>query len=480
MLLLASLSVDAQTLLGLFEGQSDIGAVAHAGSIEGAYRITASGANMWTTFDEFHYVWKKIAPGDATITSNISILTATGNAHRKGVLMMRQSLDTDAAYVSAALHGDGLTSIQSRPEKGGNTYEVQSNVSRPKTLRLAKLGDYVYLWVGNSAADLKFSGGSMRVKWNEPFYIGIGACAHDKDALVEVAFDHLRLDAATDFKTAKFSTLETVPFPSGDRRALYAAPGTMRGPSWARDGASLVVSHDGRIERVPVAAGKAVEQIDMGKTPTPCDSFQGFSPDGKRLAVTCGAKPSVYSVEPGIARRITHKIPTIWHGWSPDGEALLYSIERKGKHDIARISGRGGGKEARLTNDGVSDNPEFSSDGKFIYFNSERNCGMQVWRMPGSGAGAAEQITSDEFNNWYPHVSPDGRRILVLSCDRAVKGPPVDAPVQLRVLTLETARFQVVARILMGGRGTIDSPPWSPDGRRIAFVTYQFPRERSN
>jgi Tol biopolymer transport system component len=98
---------------------------------------------------------------------------------------------------------------------------------------------------------------------------------------------------------------------------------------------------------------------------------------------------------------------------------------------------------------------------------------MQIWRMPASG-GAAQQITSDEFNNWYPHLSPDGRRILMLSCDKSVKSPPEDREVLLRVLTLETTRFQVVARILTGGRGTIDSPSWSPDGRRIAFVTYQF------
>ena len=109
-----------QTPGGLFEGQSDIGAVAHPGVVhydEGkrSYLIAASGENMWTTFDEFHFVWKKVLPGDASITAAITILTAQGNNHRKGVLMMRQSLDSDSAYVSAALHGDGLASIQSRP-----------------------------------------------------------------------------------------------------------------------------------------------------------------------------------------------------------------------------------------------------------------------------------------------------------------------------------------------------------------------------
>ena len=163
-LFLVVLSVGIASGQVLFDGDSDIGTVTHPGKVEGNYRITASGANMWAAFDEFHYVWKKVNPGDLSITAGIAILTATGNTHRKGVLMLRQSLDTDAAYVSAAIHGDGLTSLQSRPEKGANTYEIQSNSKAPKTLRLVKHGNFVYLWVGDSTAGLKFSGGSMHVK----------------------------------------------------------------------------------------------------------------------------------------------------------------------------------------------------------------------------------------------------------------------------------------------------------------------------
>jgi TolB protein len=480
----------AQMPLGLFDGQSDIGAVSHPGSVhfdevKRTYAITASGANLWAAADEFHFVWKRVMPGDVAITASVDIVTAAGNNHRKGVLMMRQSLDPDSAYVSAALHGDGLASLQSRPEKGGNTYEVQSNLSHPKTLRLVKHGNFVYLWTGSSRSDLKFSGGSMFIKWTEPFYIGIGACAHEKEALVDVEFDRVHIDTtpAAAAKTERHSTIETVPYPSGDRRAIYATEGRLRGPVFARDGASLIVSHDGRIERVPIASGKPVEPIGIGGALPPCESFQGVSPDGRQLAITCGVKPSVYVVALDGTRpdwkRITHKIPTIWHAWSPDGQSLLYSIERKGRRDFDRIPSAGGGKEMRLTNNGASDNPEFSHDGKFIYFNSDRGAGgtMQIWRMPSAGSNTPVQITKDDFNNWYPHLSPDGKRILMLSCDKAVSGPPEDREVLLRVYTLESNRFQVVARILTGGKGTIDSPSWSPDGRRIAFVTYQFPPE---
>ena len=39
---------------------------------------------------------------------------------------------------------------------------------------------------------------------------------------------------------------------------------------------------------------------------------------------------------------------------------------------------------------------------------------MQLWRMKPDGS-APEQLTSDDFNNWFPHVSPDGKWIAFIS-----------------------------------------------------------------
>jgi hypothetical protein len=53
------------------------------------------------------------------LTADIAIPGTGGDAHRKAVLMIRQSLDADSPYADAALHGSGLTSLQSRSDKGG-------------------------------------------------------------------------------------------------------------------------------------------------------------------------------------------------------------------------------------------------------------------------------------------------------------------------------------------------------------------------
>ena len=136
---------------------------------------------MWAATDSFHFVWKKVE-GDVSLSADLAFLGQGGDPHRKGVLMVRQSFDTDSAYADAALHGDGLTSLQARDEKGARTYEVQSNVKSPARLRIEKRGDYFYMSVARVGEPLRFSGGSMRVPMKaaagtSTFLVGMTAVA---------------------------------------------------------------------------------------------------------------------------------------------------------------------------------------------------------------------------------------------------------------------------------------------------------------
>jgi Tol biopolymer transport system component len=159
------------------------------------------------------------------------------------------------------------------------------------------------------------------------------------------------------------------------------------------------------------------------------------------------------------------------HGWSPDGKYLTYTGQRNDEFDIYKIPS-GGGEEIRLTTTpGLDDGSEFSPDGKYIYFNSVRSGSMQLWRMNSDGTHPA-QLTSDEYNNWFPHVSPDGKWIVFLSFMKEVK--PDDHPfykhVYIRMMPVNGGQPKVIA-YLYGGQGSINTPSWSPDSKKIAFVS---------
>jgi Tol biopolymer transport system component len=99
---------------------------------------------------------------------------------------------------------------------------------------------------------------------------------------------------------------------------------------------------------------------------------------------------------------------------------------------------------------------------------------MQVWRMLPNGT-AQEQVTSDDFGNWYPHLSPDGKWVVFLSCEKRVTAPPQDTDATLRLLSLGDRKITVAAKLL-GGQGALGASAWSPDSAIVAFVSYQLVR----
>ena len=127
----------AVSRLGEFTAQTDVGVTPRKGSAEydavrKEYRVRGGGENMWERKDAFHYVWRR-ASGDMTLTADVRIIGDEGQEHRKGGLVIRQSLAPDSAYVSAVVHGDGLTSMQFREHPGDETREVRSALSKPLT-----------------------------------------------------------------------------------------------------------------------------------------------------------------------------------------------------------------------------------------------------------------------------------------------------------------------------------------------------------
>jgi TolB protein len=468
--------------LGVFEDHGDVGMVLHAGSAtyddaKGSYAVTGSGENMWFGADDFHFVWKKVS-GDVAISADIAFVGDKGDNHRKAVLMIRQSLDGGSPSVDIARHGDGLTSLQFRDAPGANTREVQSNVSAPRRVRLEKRGDFFYAFVSGADGQLHPAGASTRLVLDGPVYVGIGVSAHNKDELQTAIFSDVRVESLAPFGSAKpvlYSTLETVPVASGDRRVVYAAPAHFEAPNWSRDGSYFLFNQDGRIYRLAVN-GNQPTRIETGPQ-TKCNNDHGISPDGATIAISDSSQSGssmVYTVPiiGGMPHQVTLNAPSYWHGWSPDGSTLAFTGQRDDNFDIYSIAVSGGEEKRLTTAAGLDDGPEYSPDGAWIYFNSERTGHMQIWRMHPDGSGQ-EQVISDETNDWFPHISPDGKWMVFLSYEKGVSGHPPDKDVTLNLMSMADKTVHELAK-LFGGQGTINVPSWSPDSAKIAFVSYEY------
>jgi hypothetical protein len=474
---------NSRAALGMFEKHGDVGTVLHPGSVtydakEQRYSVAGSGENMWSSRDAFHFVWKQ-ASGDLSLAADISFDGAGREPHRKACLLIRQDLDADSAYVDVALHGDGLASLQFRDAKGAATHEVQANLASPRRLRIVKRGKYVVMDLAGENKQPIFSGAAVRITLQEPFYVGLGVCAHNKDVTETAVFSNVELTSPLVVGTGPptlCSTLETQTISSTDRRVVHVSTTRIEAPNWLRDGSALIYNSGGRIFRVPVTGGTPVP-IDTGFA-TRCNNDHGISPDGTLLAISDqsqGRRQSLIYTLPitgGTPALVTPTGRSYWHGWSPDGKMLTFCGERDGEFDIYTVPVRGG-RETRLTMaTGLDDGPEYSPDGRFIYFNSVRTGTMQIWRMRTDGS-EQEPVTADGFNNWFPHVSPNGHSLVFLSYEKAVTGHPENKDVSLRIMSLDSKKIDVLARVF-GGQGTINVPCWSADGRKIAFVTYQF------
>ena len=195
----ASAQEPARAPLGVFEAHGDVGETPKQGSVQYdpatvGYRVTGGGANIWSTTDAFHFAWIKVS-GDVTIAADIQFIGAGAVAHRKAVLMIRQGLEPGAPYADAALHGDGLTSLQFRTDRDKETQEVKAVVTAPQRTRIERHANEFTMYTGNSGGELKPSG-SASVELQDPVYVGIGVCSHDAGILETAVFSNVKIESA--------------------------------------------------------------------------------------------------------------------------------------------------------------------------------------------------------------------------------------------------------------------------------------------
>lgn len=475
----------AQQPLGIFDGHGDVGDPIRKGSATynpqtQEYTMEGAGVNMWTNIDQFHFLWKKIK-GDFIITATVRFVGKGTADHRKIGIIARDKLTTDSRYADACVHGDILTSLQYRPSDGAQTEQVIISSYHPTDIEFQRTGNLFTFSAASFGENYKSV--SQELPLNEEVYAGLFICSHIDTVIEKAVFSNVRIiiPAAKDFRPYRDyigSHVEVMDVFTGHRKIVHSATNSLQAPNWTKDGKQLIYNSEGLLYTYELSNGN-ITTLNTGYA-NQNNNDHVLSFDGKQMAIShhVGEKristlftlPVTGSDKP---MQITSADSghSYLHSWSTDGKKLIFTGQRKNQYDIWAIDIKTK-KETQLTNTAtLDDSPEYSPDGKWIYFNSVRTGTMKLWRMKPDGSNQ-EQVTFDEYNDWFPHFSPDGKWIVYLSYPRDIN--PTDHPwyqkVYLRLMPASGGVPKTIAYVY-GGQGTINVPSWSPDSKKIAFVS---------
>ncbi len=183
----------------------------------------------------------------------------------------------------------------------------------------------------------------------------------------------------------------------------------------------------------------------------------------------------VMGIDGGNLRRLTNNPDGDWDpSWSPDGKRIAFMSGRDGHVDghgapipEIYVMDANGDNQKNLTNNPSADrSPSWSPDGSRIAFMSDRDGGYDIYVMDADGSNQ-QNLSNHPFSDRNPSWSPDGAQI-VFSARR-------DGHVENEAAI--THEIYVMGanggnqRNLTNDRHNDRSPSWSPDGKRLAFVS---------
>jgi hypothetical protein len=314
---------------------------------------------------------------------------------------------------------------------------------------------------------------SMAMGGSAASRIGVATIGDSATTILEIQGTYALgvIDGYLVFGTAG-GVIQAVPFDLAGRRVtgipvpLVDQVATQTGSPWmhadlAPDGVLAYVSgmRQRRLLQLQPDGSQLEILADAGFYGTP-----RLSPDGRRVALSIGTSSRsdlyVYDLPGGPLVRLTTEGTTNDRPeWMPGGRSLLYRSNRSGPTALWTIPLDGSSSTQMLFGlpDARIDEGVVSPDGQYLLYQVDRTGRGELFYRRLTGDTTAKRVGNGPFGEVGARFSPDGKWIAYSSSESSI------AQIYVRPFPSLAARYQVS---LSGGA----TPLWSPDGTRLYYV----------
>lgn len=250
---------------------------------------------------------------------------------------------------------------------------------------------------------------------------------------------------------------------------LLGGPPTLRieggrNPKWSWDGNRLVFERNHEIWTANADGGNQQKVDGVPKLGLLiADREPSLSPDGSLIAFfQPGDGPMgdiwVIPSSGGQPRQLTFD-NHLGAGpvWTPDGDYIVFSSQRRGSKTLWKIHRLGGMPESVLHSPGEDTDPEISRDGAKLIYNSTRN--HWVLTLMDVASGQTHELRETITDMYFPSLSPSGDKIAFFAT--------VDEG-DIHVFTIRTDGSEPTQVTRGKGERNV-MPRWSADGSTLYF-----------
>ncbi len=227
--------------------QGDIGSPTAGSAREaaGVFTVQGSGADIWSTADQFQAVYRPVR-GDCEIVARVASLTGVTNPWAKVGVMIRETLAANSPLAATFVTPGSGATFQQRSVAGGNSVNtVVSGLSAPYWVKIKRNGDTFTSFRSANGINWTAIGSPTTITMGADVYLSLAVTSHDNGKLVTAVFDNVAISPATSDPVANAGPDQIVSANSGNASvtlngsASTSGNGSITGYVWEENGLQI-------------------------------------------------------------------------------------------------------------------------------------------------------------------------------------------------------------------------------------------------